>query len=158
MARLVLNDSEIENLLYGQAGPVYRHVEAFGTAVERIAKDTAPIDTGALRSSIDKDLPHQGAGSLTMKVGAPVLANHQGQRVDYAFIVHEGHGVLTPKTHPVMTFFWKRKGKFYSLKEVQPTAEQPYLWKAMIAANQNLPAGDRFHLTRAVSQLISSRP
>lgn len=147
MARLVLNHGAITDLLYGPSGPVYRRVYEFGSAVELIAKATAPIDTGRLRSSIDKDLPNRTAGRLTMTVGAPVLSNNQGQPVDYAFIVHEGHGVLTPKTAAAMSFYWKKRGKFVRLKRVNPTREQPYLWDAMVTANAALPE-DRFYLVR----------
>lgn len=148
MARLVLNDAEITDLLYGPGGPVYRHVAAFGTAVELLARELAPVETGALKSSIDKDQPIRTAGFLTMHVGAPVLADDRGRRVDYAFIVHEGHGVIVPRNAPELTFLWRKRGKYVRLRRVGATKEQPYLWDALVAANQTLPSADRFALTR----------
>lgn len=145
MARLELNQSQIENLLYGASGPVYRRVLAYGERVEVLAKAQAPRETGRLAASINGLGPDRQAGYIRMRVGAPRLFNLGGQSVDYAFIVHEGHGVLTPKTQSSMAFFWERRGKFVRLKKVNPTSEDPYLWDALVEANSG---ADRFLLKR----------
>lgn len=157
MARLVLHDGEIDKLLYSPAGPVYPFIRLFGKAVEAKAKELAPVETGALKSSIDSDEPNRTAGLLTMKVGAPVLADDRGRRVDYAWIVHEGHGIIAPKTPGGQLIFkWRKRGKFFIGAPDQTVSAQPskpYLWDALVMANLAL-AADRFVLVRESTQAL----
>lgn len=158
MGHVILHDGEIENLLNAPSGLVYPFIRLFGKAVEARAKELSPVETGALKSAIDSDEPTRTAGMLTMTVGVPVLADDRGRRVDYAWIVHEGHGIIAPKSPGGQLIFkWRKRGKYFigaPDQTVSAQASKPYLWEGLVTANLALPATERFALVRESIQRL----
>lgn len=98
-----------------------------GRRIERVAKETCPVDRGRLRSSI--------AARLDVVDGRPACV--VGTNVEYAAFVHEGTGIygsrrapIVPKTPGgVLTF--KVGGKRVFARSVKGSPGRPFLRRAM---------------------------
>ncbi len=142
MARLEINNAELNRLLHGRSGPVGLHVEKYGKAVARRAKTLAPKDRGNLRASIAMTASFSPSG-LSLVVSA---------RDHAAVVIHQGHkriNVPPMGTAPYMKFQPKdlrRSKKFIRTNTVRAVGGYPFLTAAMVDANKALPIGTQFRI------------
>lgn len=134
MARvhIEINQTAIEQLVTNPASPIYRHMVAVGATVSAVAKVKASVDTGRLRQSIDFELISRPP-ELTARVFAPV---------DYAEVVHEGHGEIRPRRAKVLR--WRGKdGEYHYARRVRPVAGNPFLVDAVKEVTGKTPRRGR---------------
>lgn len=82
MARVVLNQQELGELLRSEDGAVGRYLIQQSQRVVNAARAACPVDTGNLRASITYEIARDGAsGGLSARIGT---------NVPYAVYVHEG--------------------------------------------------------------------
>lgn len=120
------NERGLYNVLQGRGGPVYKLVDGFAEATETGAKFEAPVDTGALRASIQALPPHSTLDGVTTTVKA-------GAR--HGMVVHQGRRAIVPVRAPQLRFYWKRIGAVYQTNYVAPRAGRPFLVEGMHHAN-----------------------
>lgn len=143
MARWVPNEGQIAELLTGPSGPVYKHVAAFGKAVERGAKIKAPKDTGKLADGIDATLPIQRGGSLILRVSTGPVSEGG---FHYALSVHQGRKGFGPRTAKALKFYWKQQQRDVVTQYVRSVPGRPFLLDAAKEANAKLPPGTQFKI------------
>jgi len=130
--RIEINQSAVNELVTNPASPIYRHMVAVGATVSAVAKVKANVDTGRLRQSIDFELVSRPP-ELTARVFAPV---------DYAEVVHEGHGVIVPRRAKVLR--WRgRDGEYHYARRVGPVAGNPFLVDAVKEVTGKTPQKGR---------------
>lgn len=144
MATFKPNNGAIHNLLQGQTGPVFRHMQGFLAESQRLAKLHAPKDTGALAANTRAVGPHAMAGGLTGGLTAHAINPRTGR--DYALAVHQGHKEIVPVSQPSLKFFWKKKGRFVVTQSVRARKGRPFLLQGLSEANATLGRG-RFRIT-----------
>lgn len=118
------HQANIQRLLHSPAEGVYQNT--VGTVVRRtaaIAKATVKVDTGRLKNTHTETITDEGS-RLRGRVEATA---------DYAIYVHEGHGVIRPKTAEVLVF--RINGRLVYAKQVRPVAGDPWLVNALKAAS-----------------------
>ncbi|MFI6326568.1 HK97 gp10 family phage protein [Nonomuraea sp. NPDC050556] len=120
---ITMHDSEIDALL-GCGGPIARQVRAVAQACEALSKATSKVDTGRLRASISLDMGC-GGGFIRAEIFAPV---------NYAIYVHQGHGMIFPKSGKFLVFPGKGGGLVFA-KSVRPVAPYPWLVRALEATS-----------------------
>lgn len=117
--RIDLNQAAIAGLA-APGSPVYRQMTVIGQTVATVAQLKAPVDTGRLRQSIDVEMISKPP-LLTARVVAPV---------NYALVVHEGHGWIYPRRAKVLS--WRRRGgQRVFARRVRPVAGRPFLTDAV---------------------------
>lgn len=89
--RVKLDESVINREMRTSSGMTARGLFRTATQVEAVAKRLAPVDTGRLRSSIQKRVVSRG-GRVTAEVTASVK---------YAAFIHEGTGIYGPRRKPI---------------------------------------------------------
>lgn len=125
-----------------------RHMKAFGKDVERRArrKQAAISDTGAMRASTKVDF---GPSGLSLVVSTKRRGRQL--KVDVGLIIHQGHTVIRPRTSSYLRFQPKGlrgSGRYVRVARVRAVGGVPYLWNALRDANNALPPGQRFKITR----------
>lgn len=121
---ITLHDGEIDKLL-GCGGPIAEQVRAVAMACEAVSKATSKVDTGRLRASIGMDFGCSGS-AIRAEIFAPV---------HYAIYVHEGHGLILPKSGKYLVFTPKGGGGKVFAKSVRPVAAYPWLVRALQATS-----------------------
>lgn len=136
-----VDDRELEALLRGRSGAVVADLDRRGARVQNRARALAPVDRGALRNSITREIRMDGT--------TPVC--RIGTNLDYAPYVHEGTGIYGPRGTPIRPVSAKilrfpvrgRTGAssrsqtatgFVFAREVKGTPARPFLRDAMPAA------------------------
>lgn len=121
MARVRVNISQaaVNRLVTDPASPVVRQANTLGAAVSAAAKINAPVDTGRLRQAVDHELIPRPP-NLTVRVSCPV---------NYALVVHEGHGEIRPRRAKALRFRVGRRVVY--TKRVRPVAGRPFLTDAV---------------------------
>lgn len=114
----------IHVLLSGPQSGVLRTVYARGQRVRAVSVRLVGVDTGRLRSSIDV--------SITRHDGLP--AARVGSTVHYAYVHHEGHHAIRPRSGKYLVFRSKRSGKLVFTTRVRAVRGNPYLTRALPAA------------------------
>lgn len=127
MGRFVPNQRGLYNTLQGRGGPVYRLVQGMAEATEVGAKYEAPVDTGALRASIQALPPHATLNGVETTVRAPVR---------HGLVVHQGRKAIRPLRAPSLVFYWKRINAVYSTQFVAPRAGRPFLVEGLRHGNR----------------------
>lgn len=127
--RVNLNQAAINELLRGPHGPVVREVNAVTRRVEMRAKTKVGVDSGRLRSSIQRTLSVE----LTRVVG------RVGTAVQYGLYHHQGTGIYGPRRRPirpkkaggVLVFTPKGSTQVVVAREVQGSRPNPFLVDAL---------------------------
>lgn len=91
LARVRLNQAELDRLLRGRQGPVVQHVEILTRRTLNQAKRNARVDEGTLRSTLYHTIT-PSTGEVRGRVASPL---------DYAWYVHDGTGVYGPRGRPI---------------------------------------------------------
>lgn len=117
--RITINQAAINALVVDPRSPVYRQAARIGAACSAAAKVEAPVDSGRLRQSVQDELRPRPP-VLTVRVSAPV---------NYARVVHEGHGVIVPRRKKVLR--WRGKGGVVWARRVRAVKGNPFLVRAV---------------------------
>lgn len=147
MARIDWHDDQIDELLTGPTGPVFRVVKDFADLVLIKAKENAapvgPDSFGALQADLEiKEHVVVPGHSIRYKIGTDPIDPFNG--FGYGLVAHEGHGVLHAKPGGHMNFFWYLKNDAVSAKTVRATGGNPFLTDALIEVNA--ATGEKFLL------------
>lgn len=89
--RVVLNRPALNNLLRSPQGEVAQEVNRITRRIEARAKTKVGVDTGRLRSSIQRTLTVEGSR----------VVGRVGSSVQYAAYHHQGTGIYGPKGRPI---------------------------------------------------------
>ncbi len=106
-------------MLHGRNGPVVRSLVRKANRLVSGAKRRCPVDTGRLRNSIRYDLGKDRKGVFA----------RCGTDVEYAAVVHDGHGEITPKSASILHFTVGGEDVF--TMRVAPVAGRPFLKDAL---------------------------
>lgn len=147
MARIDWHDDQIEELLTGPTGPVFRVVKEFADEVLVKAKEnaapTGADSFGALEADLEiKEHEVVPGHSIRYKIGTDPIDPNNG--FGYGLVAHEGHGILRAHPGGRMNFFWYLKDEAISTKEVRATSGNPFLTDALIEVNA--VTGEKFLL------------
>lgn len=152
MAQLKLNDAEINELLHGPTGPVYRVTKLFADEVVDYVRINGPLGfdqgghraIGLLREDMSIRSEHVGPAGITFTVGTdpanPVDDYH------YAYVVHQGRSGFTSKKG--LMRFQTSDGEFHRRRSVGPAEAQPFLYEAVEAVNIGAGIGVAFILVK----------
>ena len=115
MARVTVDAQVVEALKDELAEAYYRR--NYATLISTMRQE-APKDTGLLRASGSIDPPRRVKGGylLRFRFVAP-----------YAWFVHEGHGVIVPKTARALRWVTKQ-GVVVFAQRVRPVKARPWLF------------------------------
>jgi len=91
VARVRINQAELNRLLRSDTGPVVRHITTLTRRTTNAAKRRVKVDEGTLRASI------QG----TVRVEATRVVGRVGTPLAYGLYLHEGTGIYGPKRRPI---------------------------------------------------------
>lgn len=119
---LVRKLQRLERILLDEELP--RAMGDIALAVEREAKERAPVDTGTLRASIESVVETIAAGYRAVI----------GTNVEYAEAVEFGRGPVTPTDAEALRF--TVDGEVVFAQRVGPAEAQPYLEPALDASRQ----------------------
>ncbi len=89
--RITVNEAALQRLLTSPDGEVARAVRRVAENTANIARATAPVDNGQLRSSIRVEMRY-GDGQVKAWVYTPL---------EYGLHLHEGTGVYGPTGQPI---------------------------------------------------------
>lgn len=121
-----LDSTEVNAVLRGPFGLVYRDVQRRGTAVQNRAQQLVPVRTGRLKTSI----------TLEMSTGGDSPTATIGTNMEYARAVHDGRREVRPVNKKVLA--WRSgktgRGKLIFSTKSRSTTGQPFLTKALEAA------------------------
>jgi hypothetical protein len=92
MARIVLHQAALKQLLQSPTGDVAKDLNRRAQRVQNRAKQLCPTGNGALKASITKEISINN-GELVARVGS---------NLEYALFVHEGTGVEGPRKTPIV--------------------------------------------------------
>lgn len=152
MARVEINQGELNRLLHSRSGPVGTFVSTFGKSVERRAKKHALKDRGDMRRAINASGVNYSPTGLSLVVSSPDHAS---------MVIHQGHGVIKPVSKPYMKFQPKDlRGtkKFVRTIRVRAVGGYPFLTAALVEANEALPLGTKFRIVIRVQPRRGSQP
>jgi bacteriophage HK97-gp10 putative tail-component len=136
MGRVVLNDAEIDRLLYGPSGPVVREVRKVSGRVQSVARANAPKDSGAMAGSIGVSV---AADRSRQRVNGRI-----GTRVKYALYQERGTGIyppggrggpIRPRRAKRLRFIPKGGTDFVFAKQVRGTPATHFLVRALRTAS-----------------------
>lgn len=154
MARLEINQAELNRLLHSRTGPVGVFMDKFGKSVERRARAKAPTDKGDLRRSISVESSY-GPTGLSFVVRA---SDHA------AMVIHQGHKVI--KVPPMGTKSYMKfqpkdlrgSKKYIVTNRVRAVGGYPFLTSALKEANEALPADTRFSIVIRIPPRAGVQP
>ncbi|MFB7906676.1 hypothetical protein ACFC1T_09635 [Kitasatospora sp. NPDC056076] len=138
--RLQLNEVEIDRLLTGRDGPVYRYVAAAAAEVFANMHALAPKSTGQLVASIDVSEEIIPGREVRMSVGSDRLRawwTDQGTG-----LYGPRHDLIRPKRASHLVFRGKRDGKLLRKKYVRGQHAQDWAFRSL------LPLQGRFIVRR----------
>lgn len=144
MAKLVLNDAEISELLTGRNGPVYRATKAMADAIVEEVRANGPLGfdqgghraVGLLREDMRIRDEEFGPAGIKIVVGTDPMNPNDGYH--YALVIHQGRDGFTSKKGP-MTFLTRDNGLYEDVWSVGPAEAQPFLYEAVDAVNGVVP-------------------
>lgn len=125
--RIDINQAAVNGLVTNPQSPVYRHMVRVGATCSAVAKVNAPVDTGRLRQAID----------FEMIPRPPVLIARILATVNYAAVVHQGHGVILPRRAKAL--HWRSRGRDVFAARVGPVAGRPFLIGAVRTVTGKTP-------------------
>lgn len=135
MTEIRLDEVAIRELLTGPQGPVVKMVRRDGLSVLNRARALVPVDTGALRASLQ----------MSMSVDADKVECIVGSGQYYAGWVHNGTGIYGPR-HQM----------------IRPVSAKVMAWRSrsngrMVFARRTRGMKGTFYLTRALQLLTDYR-
>jgi len=141
MAHLKLFDSEINELLHGPAGPVYRVTRRFADEVVAEVRANGPLGfdqgdrraVGLLRADMGIHGESVTPAGLAFRVGTDPANPVDGFR--YALTVHEGRGAIHPRKGRGPMIFMDRSGEWREETSVGPAEAIPFLYTAVHVVN-----------------------
>lgn len=139
MAELILNDAELNELLHGRTGPVFRVVKQFADDVVLDVRTYGPLGydqggrrtVGLLREDMRIRSEEFGPEGIVLTVGTDPTNPRDGY--NYALRIHQGHDAYASMGQVMK--FRTRDGRWHSKVAVGPAAPVPFLYDAVERAN-----------------------
>lgn len=135
MAELVLFPEQLNELLHGPTGPVYRVTRAFADEVVNVARAIAPLGfdqggrrtIGLLKAGMGIHGESVGPEGISFTVGTDPINPKDGYH--YGYVTHQGRGHIISAGRRMQ--FMTPDGEWHDRREVGGAIGQPFLYDAV---------------------------